>query len=74
MNFEINLMFLIKTFLYMTKKSGQKLIILRTKRAFKVKYKAFFITFKGLSVAKNCFRPESAPVKILISCIKTVYS
>ena len=29
------------------------------KRAFKVKWKAFFIIFKGLSVAKNCVRPES---------------
>ena len=30
------------------------------KRAFRVKKKAFFIIFKGLSVAKNCPRPESA--------------
>ena len=29
------------------------------KRAFKVKQKAFFITFKGLSFAKNCLRPLS---------------
>ena len=43
-------------------------------RAFKVKYKSFFIIFKGLSVAKNCLRPESAPVKIVTSCAKTVYS
>ena len=34
---------------------------MRTKRTFKVKWKAFFILFKGLSVAKNCLRPESAP-------------
>ena len=33
------------------------------KRAFKVKQKSFFIIFKGLSVAKNCLRPESAPLK-----------
>ena len=32
------------------------------KRAFEVKQKAFFIIFKGLSVAKNCLRPESAPL------------
>ena len=25
--------------------------------------KAFFISFKGLSVAKNCLRPESVPLK-----------
>ena len=29
------------------------------KRAFKVKLKAFFINFKGATVAKNCLRPES---------------
>ena len=35
---------------------------MRTKRAFKTKYKAFFTFFKGLSVAKNCLRSESAPL------------
>ena len=35
------------------------------KRAFEVKQKAFFITFKGLPVAKNCLRPESAPLRSL---------
>ena len=38
---------------------------MRTKRAFKVKQKAFFIIFKGLSFAKNCFRPESSPFKLI---------
>ena len=37
-------------FLYVTKKSRQILNILRTKRAFKVKWKVFFIIFKGLSL------------------------
>ena len=37
-------------FLYVTKKSRQILNILRTKRAFKVKWKIFFIIFKGLSL------------------------
>ena len=32
------------------------------KSAFEVKQKTFFIIFKGLSVAKNCLRPESAPL------------
>ena len=36
-NFEINPIFLIKIFLYMTKKSRQNFGILRTKRTFKVK-------------------------------------
>ena len=43
----------------MTKTQDKNLNILRTKRAFKVKQKAFFIIFKELSVAKNCLRPES---------------
>ena len=34
------------------------------KRAFKVKLKAFFNIFKGLSVAKNCLRPESASLML----------
>ena len=46
----------------MTKSQDKNLKILRTKRAFKVKEKAFFIIFKGLSVAKNCLRPESVPL------------
>ena len=33
------------------------------KKAFEVKQKAIFIHFKGLSVARNCFSPESAPLK-----------
>ena len=44
------------------------------KRAFKLNKKTFFIIFKVLSVAKNCLKPESAPAKIVMSCIKTVYS
>ena len=32
-----------------------------------MKQKAFFIIFKGLSVAKNYLRPESAPLKIKCS-------
>ena len=35
---------------------------MRTKRAFEAKQKAFFIIFKGISVAKTCLRPESAPL------------
>ena len=36
------------------------------KRAFKVKYKTLFIIFKGLSVAKNCLRPEIAPLRVVV--------
>ena len=55
-NFEIILIFLIKSFLLMTKESRQELKPLKKKNSFE----AFFIIFKGLLVAKNCFRPESA--------------
>ena len=49
----------------MTKKSRQKRInILRTKRAFHVKQKAFSIIFKGLLVAKNCLRTKGAPLSL----------
>ena len=34
--------------------------ILRTKRAFNVKQKAFLVIFVGLSISKNCLRSESA--------------
>ena len=48
----------------MTQKSKQNLNILTTKRGFGMKQKAFFIDFRGLSVAKNYLRPESAPLRI----------
>ena len=47
------------------KSQDKNLNILRTKRAFKVKQKAFFIIFKELSAAKNCLRPESALLKLV---------
>ena len=49
--FEINLIFLIKPFfLYDEKEKTKTLKILRTKRAFKKKWIAFFIIFEGLSL------------------------
>ena len=36
---------------------------MNSKRAFKIKWKAFFIIFRGLSVAKNWLKPESAPFR-----------
>ena len=50
----------------MTKKSRQAFVILRTKGAFKVKRKVFSIIFKELSVAKNCLRHKSVPLKSLL--------
>ena len=53
MNFEVILVFMIKTFfLNDQKEKKKKLSILRTKSSFKVKQKAFFIIFKGLSIKK----------------------
>ena len=52
-NFEMKLIFLTKLFFYMTKNQGKNLNILWTKRAFKVKWKSFFIIFKRLSIANN---------------------
>ena len=44
----------------MTKKKGNNLNILRTKRDFKVISKIIFHHFLGLSAARNCLRPDSA--------------
>ena len=60
-NFEIKLIFLIRPFSLWWKSQDKNLNNLRTKRAFKVKQKAFFKVFKGLSVAK-IVRPGSAPI------------
>ena len=67
--FEINFTFLIRPFFYMNKKSRQKFNALRATRNFKVKWKWFYI-FNRLSVAKNCLRPESAPLKLSSICCK----
>ena len=50
-NFEINIIFLIKQSLYMTKSQDKNINILKTKQAFKMKKKTFSIIFKGLSAA-----------------------
>ena len=46
----------------------KRLNILRAKRAFEVKQKAFFIIFKWLWVAKNCFRLDSISLKNYEKC------
>ena len=63
MKVEIKLIFLIKPFSYMTKNWRKNLDILRTKRALKMKQKAFFIIFKWLSVVqtKNIFLEAESP-------------
>ena len=43
---------------------------MRTKRALEVKLKAFFIIFKGLSIAKNCLRPEIAPFSMVVEMLE----
>ena len=62
-NSEINFTFLIKSFSFVTKNSRQTFNYLQNEKTFKVKQKAFFIIFKGISLTKNCLWPESAPLK-----------
>ena len=45
---------------------------MRKERAFKVKQKAFSIIFKGLSVIKNCLRPQSSPVSTNLYACKNL--
>ena len=53
-NFEINLLFLIKPFsLHDQKVKTKSLNILRTKRAFKIKQKHFLSIFKGLAIKEE---------------------
>ena len=61
-NFENNLIFLIKPFFYITKKSIQKFKYLEKENSFLGEIKSIFVIFKGLLVAKNCLRPKSAPL------------
>ena len=60
---KLNLIFLIKSFFYMTKKSRQKFKYLGNKKSLYSETR-FFISFKGLSIANNCLRPYSAPLRI----------
>ena len=62
-NFEINLAFLIKPSFCTIKSQDRNLNILRTKG------ERGFIIFKGLSVTKNCFRPESAALKWIFKLV-----
>ena len=65
-NFKINFSFLIKPFIYIISniQIHKNSNILRTKRAFIVKQKAFSISFKGSSITRNYLRPESGPSKV----------
>ena len=73
LHFEINLMFLIKPFLSMTKKSRQKFKYLKNEKSLSGEIKSIFVIFKGLSVPKNCLRLESAPLsqtKVVVPNLK----
>ena len=65
--FQINLIFFIKPFRYMTKMSKQKLKCLENEKSFWAELKTCFIIFKELKVAKNCLTLESAPLMLLTS-------
>ena len=61
---KLTLSFWSSRFAQWPKSQDKNVNILRTKRAFEVKGKAFFIIFKGVSAAKNCLRPEIAPLRV----------
>ena len=61
-NLEINLIFLIKPFFYMTRKSRQKFEHLENKKSFQGEIIFNFVIFKGLSFVKNCLVPECVPL------------
>ena len=58
----------------MTKNSRQKFKSLENKKRFQREMKSTFHHFKGSSVAKFCFRPESAPLKEIVeySSVKVI--
>ena len=65
-DFEINHSPLIKTFSCITKISEKNVNISRTKRAFNMKLKVFFVLFKGFSIVRNCLRPDSRPLTLIV--------
>ena len=68
--FEINLVFLIKLFCYMTKKSRQKFKYLKNENNFWDETKSIFnFQFSKLSIAKNCLRPRSVLLKVSLQNI-----
>ena len=61
--FFINLPALLIKLFTQPNSSDKNLNILKTRKAFKMKWKAFIIILIVLSVAKNCLRPESVPLR-----------
>ena len=59
---KLTLAFLTNHFPTWTKSQDKNVNILRTRRAFNMKQKVFFIILKGLSELRNCFRFESGPL------------
>ena len=59
---KLTLSFLSRHFSTWPKRQDKNLNNLRTKRVFKMKQKAFCVTFKWVLVAKNCLRPGRAPL------------
>ena len=49
----------------MTKKSKQKLKYFENEKSFRGEINSIFISFRGLSVSKNCLRPKSAPLTLV---------
>ena len=53
----------------MTKKSRQKLKYLENERSFWGEIKIIFHHFKGLTVVKNCLRPEGTPLINIVAIL-----
>ena len=74
-NFEVNKRLLLPSCLSTHPKSQDRNVnISRTKNVINMKLKIFFIIFKGFSIVKNCFRPETEPLKwILITTVTNFF-
>ena len=68
-DFEINLIFLMKLFFYMTKKSRQNLNILRTKKSCQGEVKCIFHHFKNFSSCQKLSHTWECAFKILSKMI-----
>ena len=63
-NFEINLIFLIKWFFYMTKKSRQKCRYLENEKSFQGEIKSIVHQFSNGFQLPNILRPENGPFSV----------
>ena len=63
--FKVSLSFLWSRFPTLSESQDKHLKILRIKRNFNMKGKAFFITFKEILATRNCLRPKSESLNLV---------